>query len=138
MSAPVNSLITRFHTRFYGAKEVDPIAAVLYALPTDPQERQLLLDEFDQHPDERFAVEVLGALAQFKHQPEKVREVRSRLGLDWRSLVDHPDLFSRKDQDVLDELQDVLPVGRDTFDQWITRALQQELLYEHQISFKGD
>ena len=97
-----------------------------------------MLDEFDRHPDERFEVEVLGALAQFKRQPEKVREVRTRLGLDWRTHVDHPDVFSRKDQDVLDELQDVLPIGSDTFEQWIDRAIQQELLYEHQISFRGE
>lgn len=132
MSASVDHLITNFQIRFREAvsREGEPIAAVLSSLPSDPQERQMLLDEFDHHPDERFEIEVLGALAQFKRKPEKVRETRTRLGLDWRTHVDHPDIFSRKDQDTLDELQDVSPIGNDSFEQWIERAVQKGLLDE--------
>ena len=102
--------------------ESEPLVAVLSSLPTDPLERQLILDEFEYHPDERFANEVLGALAQFRRDPNNVHETRERFGKDWRGLVDHSDVFSRKDQDRLDEFQQLLPATDDTFMHWIERA----------------
>jgi len=126
----VDQLIGTFQQRFreaYG-RENELIAAVLHALPLDPQEAQLLFDEFEHRPDHRFDGEVLMALAQFVKRPEVVREVRARMGLSWRSLVEHPDVISRRDQDQLDALQDILSIGKDSFDQWISRAEKLDLI----------
>ena len=126
----VDQLIGTFQQRFREAyrRDDEMIAAVLHALPSDPQEAQLLFDEFEHRPDSRFDGEVLMALAHFVKRPEVVREVRARMGLDWRSLVECSDVIARRYQDRLDELQDVLPIGKDTFEQWIERALANELL----------
>lgn len=131
-TTPVDNLIMNFQIRFKDAVSLDgePIAAVLNSLPSDPHERQLLLDEFEHYPDARFEIEVLGALAKFTRKPELVREARAMLGLDWRSLIDHPDILSRKDQDLLDDLQDILPIAKTTFAQWVHSASQKGLLDE--------
>ena len=77
------------------------------------------------------------ALAQFIRQPEQVQEIRLRLGLDWRSLVKGADVFSRKDQDQLDDLQELLPTAGATFETWIRRAVESGLLEDETADRMG-